>query len=292
MKTAVTSGVVTELSTAPALGRELSIPTCDPAYGALIVNADDWGRDRQNTDRTVECINAGAVSSVSGMVFMEDSERAAAIACEQGIDTGLHLNLTTSFSGTTVPRLMAEHQQRLAHCLCRHRLAQVLFHPSLSGSFQYVVAAQLDEFHRIYGAEPDRIDGHHHMHLCANVLLGGLLPSGTIVRRNFSFRASEKNSANLIYRKIVDRMLARRHRLVDLFFSLAPLEPSERLKRIFAAARESVVELETHPVKPEENHFLAGGIIFRYLEGMLVASRFATATADRSPAKRDKQLLS
>src|SRR2546426_10477618 len=50
-----------------------------PKAGLLIMNADDWGRDRQTTDRTFECVLRGTVSSVSAMVFMEDSERAATI---------------------------------------------------------------------------------------------------------------------------------------------------------------------------------------------------------------------
>lgn len=71
--------------------------TSEPA-GALIVNADDWGRDRETTDRTLFCLREGAVSSASAMVFMEDSERAAALAKEHGVDAGLHLNLTAPLS--------------------------------------------------------------------------------------------------------------------------------------------------------------------------------------------------
>ena len=285
MNTSATPSDGTRLSTAPTLACERLVPLQEPARGVLIVNADDWGRDTENTDRTIECIDEGAVSSVSAMVYMEDSERAAAIAREQGIDAGLHLNLTTPFTVKRVSPSLEVHQQRLTRCLRRHRFAQALFHPRLSGSFEYVVATQLDEFHRLYGVAPDRIDGHHHMHLCANVLLGNLLPAGTIVRRNFSFRAGEKNSANLIYREIVDRILARRHHLVDLFFSLVPLEPSERLTRIVSAARESVVELETHPVKPEEHRFLAGGTIFRYLQGLSIASGFSRSKCDLSATR-------
>src|SRR5208337_4418972 len=62
--------------------------------GVLIVNADDWGRDRETTERILQCVRCESVSSVSAMVFMEDSERAAVIAQETGIDGGLHLNLT------------------------------------------------------------------------------------------------------------------------------------------------------------------------------------------------------
>src|ERR1700722_13645174 len=90
--------------------------------GILIVNADDWGRNRETTERISECIFRGAVSSTSAMVFMEDSERAATVAQERGIDAGLHLNLTTAFSAAPCSASLADHQQRLAKYLPRGRL--------------------------------------------------------------------------------------------------------------------------------------------------------------------------
>lgn len=255
----------------------------DPAHaGLLIINADDWGRDHETTERTFECILRGTVSSVSAMVFMGDSERAAAIAKENAIDAGLHLNFTTPFSAPDCPTRLAEHQQRLSRCLLRHRLAQVVFYPMLTRSFEYVVSAQLDEFCRLYGAPPQRLDGHHHMHLCANVLLGRLLPPGTVIRRNFSFQPGEKSFGNRFYRNVVDRMLARRHRLTDFFFSLPPLEPPGRLERIFSLARRFVVEVETHPIDAEEYRFLAGGEIFRWAGDVPIASRFAVRSNGRA----------
>jgi YdjC-like protein len=249
--------------------------------GSLIVNADDWGRDRETTDRTLECILAGAVSSVSAMVFMEDSDRSAAIANERGIDAGLHLNFTTPFSGG-VPSRLAEHHERVARYLGRHRFAQTLFHPGLIRSFEYVVAAQCAEFTRVYGREPGRLDGHHHMHLCSNVLLGRLLPPGTVVRRNFSFRSKERSFGNRIYRRLVDRALARRHRLTDCFFSLTPLAPSDRLKRIFRLARSFVVELETHPVNPVEYSFLTNSGISSLDSNCHIASCFNVSVGERT----------
>jgi hypothetical protein len=244
---------------------------------ALIINADDWGRDRENTDRIRECFLRRVVSSASAMVFMEDSERAASLAREGGIDAGLHLNFTSPFSAANCPARLLERQRELSRHLMRHRLAQVLHHPGLSRSFEYVVSAQLDEFQRLYGAAPNRLDGHHHMHLCANVLLGRLLPAGTIVRRNFSFQLGEKGLLNRFYRRGVDRLLARRHRLVDFLFSLQPLDPPARLQRILALANDSVVEVETHPVNPEEYRFLAGGEIFRRAWDFEIAPRFSVA---------------
>ena len=245
------------------------------AGGALIVNADDWGRDHETTERIYECVLRGTVSSVSAMVFMEDSDRAATVARERAIDAGLHLNLTTVFSASRCSSSLAQRQQELAKHLRRHRLSQVMFHPALTRSFEYVVSAQLDEFARLYGALPERIDGHHHMHLCSNVLLGKLLPAGTMVRRNFSFQPGEKSLYNRLYRRIVDRKLARRHRLTDYFFSLAPLDPPGRLQRIFSLARQSVVEVETHPVNADEYGFLMGDDILRWTEDRPIAHGFA-----------------
>ena len=246
-----------------------------PHTGLLIVNADDWGRDYQTTGRILECVRRGAVSSVSAMVFMEDSERAAAVAREQNVDAGLHLNFTTKFSASGTPMRLIEHQQRITRYLRRHRLAQTVFHPGLTGSFAYVVAAQLDEFSRLYGRAPNRIDGHHHMHLCANVIFQNLLPAGIIVRRNFTFQGSEKGFCNRMYRRLIDSRLRRRHHLSDFLFSLPPLAPPGRLQQIFSLARDYVVEVETHPVNPEEYRFLTGGEIFRCTGNLAVAPRYA-----------------
>ncbi len=245
-----------------------------PGAGVLILNADDWGRDRETTDRTLECVLRRTVSSVSAMVFMEDSERAATLALQQKIDVGLHLNFTTLFSASQCPARIARRQQDLAGYLLRHRLAEVMFHPLLAPSFEYVVAAQLEEFSRLYGTAPRRLDGHHHMHLCANVLFGGLLPRGTIVRRSFSFQSGEKSWGNRAYRRVLNLKLAQRHTLTDFFFSLPPLEIPGRLRRIFSLAQQAVVEVETHPINPEEYRFLAGEQIFIDTAGSPIASGF------------------
>lgn len=255
------------------------------AAGLLIVNADDWGRDRLTTDLTLECVQAGAVSSVSAMIFMEDSERAAAIARERGIDAGVHLNFTTPFSGPGISHQLTDHQERIARYLLRNRLAQVMFHPGLVDSFKYVVAHQLDEFRRLYGVEPARIDGHHHMHLCANVVFAGLLPRRTIIRRNFSFARGEKSFGNRFYRRMIDRVAQRRHHLVDFLFSLAPLSETGRLRRMFSLSRDFVVELESHPVNVSEHRFLAGGEIFRHAGDIPIATAFASLVLSRTTVR-------
>lgn len=243
---------------------------------ALIINADDWGRDHKTTDRTLECIQRGTVSSVSAMVFMEDSQRAATIAQNMGIDAGLHLNLTTPFSAPGCSSLLMDRQRDIAQYFQKHHpLARIVFHPGLMRSFEYVVAAQRNEYFRLYGAYPGRIDGHHHAHLCSNVLLAGLLPPGTIVRRNYSFQAREKIWYNRYYRAVVDRGLARRHRLTDFFFSLDPIEAPGRIESIFSLARTHVVEVATHPINEEDYRFLGGSAIRRLAEGTSIAQSYS-----------------
>lgn len=229
----------------------------------LIINADDWGCDTHTTNRVLACVERGSISSVSAMVFMEDSERAATVARSRGIDAGLHLNLDTPFSKPPVTGSLPEHQARLGRFL-RNPFSRPFFHPGLVRSFEYLVSSQLEEYERLYGAPPQRIDGHHHMHLAANVLFSGLLPLGTILRPHFSREAGEKRIRNSFFRCYSKLMLARSHRTVDGLFALPPLEP-KRLQQIFSRSREDTIEVETHPTDPVEFEFLTGGALFRLL---------------------------
>jgi hypothetical protein len=235
----------------------------EPFGAAVIVNADDWGLDRYTTGRSLDCFLLGAVSSVSAMVFMEDSERAADLARQRGVDAGLHLNLTLPFSAGHCPAPLKERQERLSSVLSSNRFAPAVYHPFLAASFEYVVKAQLEEYERLYGRAAKRLDGHHHMHLCANVLMQELLPEGAIVRRNLSFARGEKGFFNRVYRHRQDRRLARRHRLADFFFDLQPMEPRQRLEDIFDLAERFDIEVETHPVRDEEYRFLTEGELMR-----------------------------
>ena len=208
----------------------------------LIVNADDWGRSRAETDAILQCHLRGRITSVSAMVFMEDSERAAGLARENGIDVGLHLNFSQQFSGDTF--------------LTANKYAQLFYNPFLRTRFAYSCQAQLEEFARLFGATPTHIDGHHHMHLCANVLFSRSIPAGMVVRRNFSFWPGEKSLLNRAYRSAADRWLARRYRLADYFFDLTQCMQGNKLDRVAALARSEEVELMTHPISPGERAYL------------------------------------
>ena len=166
----------------------------------LIINADDFGRSVAETDAALQCYTAGRITSVSAMVFMADSERAAELAKEKELDVGLHLNFTERFTGKNKCAKLTDYQNRLAIYLGRNKYSQLFYNPLLRREFSYSCKAQVEEFTRLFGKPPSRIDGHHHMHLCANLLLSNLIPTGMKVRRNFSFWPGEKSSLNRAYR--------------------------------------------------------------------------------------------
>lgn len=257
-----------------AAGEASPCAAMEPPRSTIIVNADDWGEQALKTDRIHACVLAGAVSSTSAMVFMEDAERAAEVARRDHIDAGLHLNFTLRFSARGTPARLLERQDRVRRFLQSHPYAPVLYHPGLRASFEYLVKAQLEEYERLYGHAPRRVDGHHHMHLCANVLYGKLLPAGAMVRRNFTFRRGEKGFLNRAWRKWCDRQLARRYRLADYFFNLAPVRPISRLERIFALGADANVEIETHPINDDEYSFLMEGEFSHYESEVTVARAY------------------
>src|SRR5690349_1959032 len=100
----------------------------------LIVNADDWGRCRTETDAALDCYKKGRITSVSAMVFMEDSERAAAIARDHKLDAGLHLNFTDSFTNPVSAALNTSHR-RTARFLGGSKYAQLIYNPLLRSNF-------------------------------------------------------------------------------------------------------------------------------------------------------------
>jgi len=193
------------------------------------------------------CLAANRIDAASVMVFMEDSRRAATLATSCGLDAGLHINFTESFTGPGVQSSLRRNHERIRRFLRANKYALIIYNPFLRKAFREVFAAQLEEFARLYGRTPSRFDGHQHMHLCSNMILDRLLPTGAQVRRSFSFNAGEKNFLNRYYRKLIDRHLAARHRIGDFFFALSQHLPVARLKRVVELARRYEVELMTHP---------------------------------------------
>lgn len=234
----------------------------------LIINADDWGGWRSATDAAWECFQAGRITSATAMVFMEDSARAAGLAAGRCLGIGLHVNFNQAFTGANVPAGVRAAHERICRYLRRSKLSQLMYHPGLRGAFREVFNAQQDEFVRLYGCAPTHFDGHQHMHLCMNALLGGVLPSGSKVRRSFSFRPGEKGALNRAYRRWVDQRLKRRHEVTDYFFALSQSLSGVRAERVFTLARKANVELMAHPEMPDERERLLSHDFGAQLKGL------------------------
>jgi chitin disaccharide deacetylase len=222
----------------------------------MIINADDWGRSVEETDAALGCYDGQRITSVTAMVFMTDSKRAADIAKTKRIPTGLHLNFTQALSGCVSDQRLLRYHRQIRRFLNSSRYARLLYNPFLRKAFRYVFDAQVAEFVRLYGKAPRHFDGHQHMHLCANMMVALPIPAGRSVRRSFSFRIAEKNPVNRSYRRLVDRRLASRYRLADYFFDLSEYRSEERLAQVCRLAGHAKVEMMTHPVVASEREFL------------------------------------
>lgn len=249
----------------------------------IIINADDWGRSRSETDAALACYERARITSASAMVFMEDSERAARIARDRGLDVGLHLNLIQSYSCGGIGAELAERHDRVVRFLSGHKYARLFYHPMLRDDFRYVYRAQRDEFVRLYGRPPSHVDGHHHQHLCTNVLLDGVIEHGEKVRRSFHFWPGEKGLANRMYRRMVDRVLARRYTLADYFFALPQCIAQGRLARVIEVARTASVEIMTHPSNAVEYAFLMGDAFLSSLGQLEMGTYASLGSRSRSP---------
>jgi Uncharacterized protein conserved in bacteria len=237
----------------------------------LIINADDWGRSVEETDAAFRCYKAGRITSVSAMVFMEDSQRAADLANEHNLEVGLHLNLTEGFTAKTAS-LLERYQERITHFLRSTKYSLLLYNPFLQKEISYSYHAQAAEFERLFGRAPSHLDGHHHMHLCANLLFSNTIPAGTRMRRNFSFWSGEKSWLNRTYRGLVDRRLQRRYRVPDHLFDLTQSVLEKKIARVIELAKSSKVELMTHPVIPTESEYLMSDQFRGMLERLDTAS--------------------
>jgi predicted glycoside hydrolase/deacetylase ChbG (UPF0249 family) len=147
-------------------------------------------------------------------------------------------------------------QLAVARYLGRGKWPQLVYNPFLTAAFVESYRAQVEEYRRLFGKEPTQIDGHSHMHLCLNMVLGRIIPAGSRIRRTFTFSRGEKSPWNRLYRRWLDRQVLRRYRTTDAFYSIEPLSDRSRVARIVASALTSDVELMVHPADPEQRAYL------------------------------------
>jgi len=223
--------------------------------GLLIVNAYDWGYDEATTSAIAGCHRAGGLTSTTAMMFMAGSDEAPSVA-EQlpQLGIGLHLNLFEEYSGDSVPVSVRDRQRRLLDGFQRLRLRRWLYDPRIRRDVDRVLADQFDRFFELYGRAPTHVDGHHHSHMAANVLLSPSLPRGTAIRNALS-DAHRPNPLADAMRAVRRRVVLSRLRSTDYFFSietvwpgLAGTPPPDKL----GISTRASIEVMVHPAFPEE----------------------------------------
>lgn len=246
----------------------------------LIINADDWGASKAITARILHCLQNDVIDSVSAMVFMANSEEAAQLTLENGIDTGLHLNFTEPFSAKNVPAELRSSQLKIISYLRSCKLSQLIYNPLLRKDFAYVFSSQYNEFTRLFARKPARIDGHNHMHLCANMLVGNYIPHRTFVRRNNCFFKGEKCTLNRVYRSIIDQIIIRRYSCTNYFFHINQIiYKNNESQKIFVnklreLSRSCVLELLAHPNQRTNFEFITSNK-FIHLTSRIQRGNFA-----------------
>jgi predicted glycoside hydrolase/deacetylase ChbG (UPF0249 family) len=215
----------------------------------LIVNADDFGWNRDATDLTLGCFEAGQITSTTALVNMEDSERAAERGREGGFPIGLHLNLTDPFTGTGVAA--GERERQAAACRIFGggglRLRSWTYDPRIARLVEDAIRDQLERFRALYGTEPTHVDGHNHVQVCPNVVRAKALDGFKL--RN-ALWAWPSDDGIIAHARAARRWLtARRHLTPRWFYDVSELHelPREQADARLGRARESAVEVMCHP---------------------------------------------
>ncbi len=229
------------------------------AAGLLIVNADDWGIDRADTDAILRCFEAGAVTSASGMVFMADSQRASRLAAAGRLPIGLHINLTEAFTGSGVSSAVRRRQERIVDYFGGPKWRRWGLSPALFSEIELCISEQLAEFRSLYGREPSHFDGHQHIHQALGVLAARTIPTGAKMRPSLTFTPGEKWWANRAFRSLLNRTMRMRFTTPRYFFSIADMHPAlggSELEEKLALSGGSAVEVMTHPAWGDERAVL------------------------------------
>lgn len=224
----------------------------------LIITADDWGSTSATTDAILACWRRGRVTAASGMVYMEDSNRAAGLARRHEMSVGLHLNVSELYTAGQVDEAIRERQARLVRHFTANRWMKAVFNPVLVPHVRACIEDQIAAFVALYGRGPDHIDSHHHIHISPTILLSGALPRSTRLRRTYRYSREERPIANRAWRAMWNAFLARRFPGAPLFLGVQALRDADddHSVEVLRQAHQCDVEVMTHPGSPSEFEFL------------------------------------
>jgi predicted glycoside hydrolase/deacetylase ChbG (UPF0249 family) len=213
----------------------------------LIVNADDLGWNREATDLTLECFGDGLISSTTVLLHMADSRRAAELALESGIPTGLHLNLTDPLDGLEVPGPVRDRHAAACRLFAdgHLRMRSWTYDPRIETVVVDAIRDQLEGFRAAFGRAPTHVDGHNHVQVCPNVVRATPLRGYKL--RNALWAWPSTRTAMGLLRAARRRLTAFNHLTPRYFFDIAELESGGSIGERVDRSRSSSVEMMCHP---------------------------------------------
>lgn len=135
-------------------------PPASMSLRALVVCADDYGLNAPVSEGIVRLAGQGRLTATSAMVlsprWADDAQRLALL--RDRLDVGLHLDWTSEFA------LQAGHGKPLSHLMAAAVCGRIR-----PADVRGEVERQLDAFERAWGAPPDHVDGHQHVHQFAGL---------------------------------------------------------------------------------------------------------------------------
>lgn len=140
-----------------------------PRTRPIIMCADDYGLAAGVSEAIAELIAAGRLSATSCMTPLPDWRRHAGllrdVATKQPADVGLHLTLTDHAPLTAARGLAQAGRLPPLGRLLPRALVHALPHTAVRDELR----AQLDAFEDAWGAPPDYVDGHQHVHVLPGI---------------------------------------------------------------------------------------------------------------------------
>jgi hypothetical protein len=136
----------------------------------LIINADDFGCDKNINAAIVACFQKNIINSATIMVNMDGFEEAIKLANEHGFQNkiGLHVNLTegkplTDLSDTGLT------DSNGVFIMDAIRSPRIFFSSHIKRKIKAEIEAQYDKL-ILHGITPTHIDSHQHVHILPSII--------------------------------------------------------------------------------------------------------------------------
>jgi len=215
----------------------------------LIINADDFGYDKDTLNSTIKLFEQGILTSATIMTDMSATDKAIEFAKENQdrYSFGLHFNIVdgheahypnTSLTLEDTSLFRKSNEQRMY--ALKYKFEKI----DIQQEFEYQLTSLLDA-----GVEVSHIDSHGHLHKFPQIIQA-ITPIMHKYHIHKVRRPQNKFQLTSIRKSIVNSMFDvffPNEMTTDIFFMLENHENIPYLKKFFSSIEDGVTELGIHP---------------------------------------------